>query len=64
MKISFSHLQGLYVGIVLSIGRFLRLWVSDLVKRIYIDDMESVDTLMTMCEVSLLCFAVFKVADK
>lgn len=26
------------------------MWVSDLVKRIYIDDMPNVDDLMTMCE--------------
>ncbi len=31
-------------------GRFLRLWVSDLVSRIYIDDMSNVDEVRRMCE--------------
>eukprot|EP01114_Cavostelium_apophysatum_P013947 TRINITY_DN3486_c0_g1_i8.p1 TRINITY_DN3486_c0_g1~~TRINITY_DN3486_c0_g1_i8.p1 ORF type:complete len:2315 (-),score=561.17 TRINITY_DN3486_c0_g1_i8:52-6996(-) len=45
-----SGIISLYVGVVLSVGRFLRLWVSDLVKRIYIDEMPFVDDLMIMIE--------------
>ncbi|PRP85832.1 hypothetical protein PROFUN_06106, partial [Planoprotostelium fungivorum] len=45
-----NGLVGLYLGIVLSIGRFLRLWVSAAISRIWLDDMPTVDKLMTMCE--------------
>ena len=38
------------VGVVLSIGRFLRMWVSDLISRIYLDNMDSVDQLMVMIQ--------------
>ena len=41
---------GLYVGVVLSVGRFLRMWVSSLIQRIYLDDMPNVDDLLHMCE--------------
>lgn len=43
-------LIGLYVGVVLSVGRFLRMWVSSLVQRIYLDEMQNVDKLLMMCE--------------
>jgi len=43
-------LLGLYVGLVLSVGRFLRMWVNSLVSRIYLDDMPNVEKLMKMCE--------------
>jgi hypothetical protein len=41
---------GLYVGVVLSVGRFLRMWVSSLIQRIYLDDMPNVDDLLRMSE--------------
>eukprot|EP01117_Protostelium_nocturnum_P014952 TRINITY_DN5749_c0_g1_i4.p1 TRINITY_DN5749_c0_g1~~TRINITY_DN5749_c0_g1_i4.p1 ORF type:complete len:2411 (-),score=860.18 TRINITY_DN5749_c0_g1_i4:389-7621(-) len=49
-KLASAGLVGLYVGVVLSVGRFLRLWVSSLVARIWLDDMPTTDRLMTMCE--------------
>ncbi len=38
------------IGVVLSVGRFLRLWVSELVHKIFIDNMEDVESIMLMCE--------------
>jgi len=48
--IAANGIIGLYVGVVLSIGRFLRLWVSDLVKKIYLEEIPYVNNLMTMCD--------------
>ena len=49
-SIAVAGLIGLYVGVVLSVGRFLRLWVSSLIHRIYLDDMPNADELLKLCE--------------
>jgi len=36
--------------VVLSVGRFLRMWVSGLITRIYLEDMPNVDDMLKMCE--------------
>jgi len=40
---------GLYVGVVLSIGRFLRMYVAGLTLRIWIENLPDVDDLIRMC---------------
>jgi len=41
---------GLYVGIVLSVGKFLRLYVAGLTQRIIYEDLPYPDELIVMCE--------------
>jgi piezo-type mechanosensitive ion channel component 1/2 len=45
-----SGLIGLYVGIVLAVGRFLRLSITDLSYRIVFEDMPECDELLSYCE--------------
>jgi hypothetical protein len=43
-------LIGLYVGVVLAVGRFLRLSITDLALRIVLEDMPECDELLSYCE--------------